>query len=73
MHTNAGVVTALQQAVAHLSSALEMLTNTHINMQIYTHVTWMHGHMHLGLQTCLDTMCNLKQTEDIIYIICDID
>lgn len=32
MHTNAGVVTALQQAVAHLSSALETLTNTDINM-----------------------------------------
>lgn len=39
MHTNAGMVTALQQAVAHLSSALEMLPNTHVNMWIYTCIT----------------------------------
>lgn len=32
MHTNAGAVTALQQAVAHLSSALETLTNRDIKM-----------------------------------------
>lgn len=32
MHANAGVVTALQQAVAHLSSALETLTNRGIKM-----------------------------------------
>lgn len=36
MHTNAGVVTALQQAVAHLSSALETLTNADINMLMST-------------------------------------
>lgn len=36
MHTNAGAVTALQQAVAHLSSALETLTNTDINMLMCT-------------------------------------
>lgn len=35
MHTNAGGVTALQQAVAHLSSALETLTNTDINMLMW--------------------------------------
>lgn len=32
MHANAGAVTALQQAVAHLGSALETLTNTDMEM-----------------------------------------
>ncbi len=36
MHTNAGVVTALQQAVAHLIAALERLTNTDMNMLMCT-------------------------------------
>lgn len=44
MHTNAGMVTALQQAVAHLSSALETQPQTKM-CSFETVATWMHKYM----------------------------
>lgn len=62
MHTNAGMVTALQQAVAHLSSALEILPNTDINMLMCTCSNmdeWLHAKLE-NMLTNIDKVCNHK-------------
>lgn len=72
MHTNAGMVTALQQAVAHLTSALETLTD--INMLTCT-CSYMDAWIYASVCTQLVNMpmvyiqCATLSTQKAFYII----